>query len=171
MTVFARTDQLRRCGGYPDFAQAQHGDDALLFKLCLGRPVVMSDRCAFRYRVYEASYGLSQGIRILAAATRQLLSFLDSDPQLREFAGTSPEEWRELRAYLEQNKLETYYFRWRHMYRLRLTRLQWVRAAFALPYSRFYYRRVLGAVLGVACDALTARVKRFSVLPGSSSRK
>jgi hypothetical protein len=57
------------------------------------------------------------------------------------------------------------------MYRRRLTRLQWLRAAFALPYSHFYYRRVLGALLDVACDALTARVKRRSLFPGSSGRK
>lgn len=171
MTIFGRTDEMRRCGGYPNFPEAQHGDDALLFKLSLGRPVVMSDRCAFRHRVYEASYGRSQDIRILAAATRQLLSFLNSDPQLREFASTCPAQWRELRGYLEQNKLETYYVRWRHMYRRRLTRLQWVRAAFALPYSHFYYRRVLGALLDVACDAVTERVKRRSRSPGSSNRE
>jgi hypothetical protein len=143
----------------------QAGDDALLLKLCLDRPVVLSERCTFRYRVYEASYGLAQSIQILGTSIKQFVRFLDSDPHFREFARTHPEEWKELRGYMEENKLLTYYFRWRHMYRRRLTRLQWVRAAFALPYSRLYYRQVISTLLTTAAYALTERAKRIS--PGA----
>jgi glycosyltransferase involved in cell wall biosynthesis len=165
MTIFARTAELRRCGGYPDFVQGQHGDDTLLLKLCLGRPVALSERCAFRYRVYESSYGLAQRIEVLAMSTNQFLRFLDSDPHFREFARSHPEEWTELRGYIEENKLLTYYFRWRHMYRRRLTRLQWIRAAFAFPYSPLCYRWVIATVLTTAAHAVTERAKR--VFPGT----
>lgn len=165
MTIFARTAELRRCGGYPDFVMGQTGDDALLLKLCLNRPVVLSERCMFRYRVYESSYGLAQSIQVLATSIKQFVRFLDSDPHFREFARAHPEEWTELRGYMEENKLLTYYSRWLHMYRRRLTRLQWVRAAFALPYSRLYYRRVIPALLTTASYAVTERAKRLS--PGA----
>ncbi|MGH7369198.1 MAG: glycosyltransferase family A protein [Candidatus Rokuibacteriota bacterium] len=159
MTTFSRTADLRRCGGYPDFFMATHADDVLLLKLSLGRDVVLNHRCAFRYRIYEASYGLSMTIEEIARAFAQLLAFLDSDPQLRDFARAHPETWKELRGYLVKNKWQTHHSRWRTMYRNRLTRLQWLRAAFTLPFIPAYYARVASTLLETGKYSVADRAK------------
>jgi glycosyltransferase involved in cell wall biosynthesis len=168
MTTLGRTADIRRCGGYPDFFMGTAGDDTLLLKLSLDRDVVLSDRCAFRYRVYETSYGLSMSIKEIAEAFRQFVRFLDSDPQLREFAGAHPDTWEELRGYLIKNKWLTHYVRWRTLYRRRLSRLQWVRAAFTLPWIPGYYSKVISTLLETGTDAVRGRAKRLARTLSSS---
>ncbi len=179
MTYLVRTGELRRFGGYPDTPMGNAADDAVLLKLCLDRDVVLSDRCAFRYRVYHSSYGLSVPIEDLAEATRCAIDMLDHDPDYRLFAHANPAEWAELKRYLTENKLDTYYFRWRDIYRGRLSRLEWLRAAFAFRYNRRYYARVASTLLQTASYSLTdrlavarARVRRLGrrwTRPGPSS--
>ncbi|MGH7413148.1 MAG: glycosyltransferase family A protein [Candidatus Rokuibacteriota bacterium] len=165
MTTFMRTVDAQRCGGFPDFLMATHSDDTLLFKLCLDREVVLSDRCALRRRIYESSYGLSMTIEQIAQASMQLLRFLDADAQLREYARAHPRTWRELRGYLVRNKWLTHHHRWRHMYRQRLTPRQWVRAAFTLPFIPGYYALVLSTLVQAGARSATNRAKHFA--PGA----
>lgn len=148
-TNLARTSDLRRHGGFPDFSRGNHSDNALVAKLCLGKDVAFSQRCWFRYRVYEASTGLAASIQSFATASVEFLEFLDTDPTLEEFARTHPERWAEIRGYLRKMVWETYFHRWRYMYRQRLSRLEWVRGGFALPFIGGYYRAVL-RILGEA---------------------
>jgi glycosyltransferase involved in cell wall biosynthesis len=171
MTYLVRTAEFRRFGGYPDTPMGNAADDAVLLKLCLDRDVVLSDRCAFRYRVYHSSYGLSVPIEDLAEAIRRAIDMLDSDPDYRSFAQSNPAEWAELKRYLTENKLGTYYFRWRDVYRGRLTRRQWVRAAFAFPYSRYYYSRVCSTLLNTVAYSVTDRLAAMSAFGRRLSRR
>lgn len=171
MTYLVRTAALRRFGGYPDTPMGNAADDAVLLKLCLDRDVVLSDRCAFRYRVYDWSYGLSVTLQDLAEATRRAIDMLDSDPDYRPYARANPAEWMRLKRYLTENKLDTYYFRWRDMYRGRLTRLQWLKGAFAFPYSRYYYSRVFSTLLNTAAYSVTGRLALVSTFARRISRR
>jgi glycosyltransferase involved in cell wall biosynthesis len=158
MTFLVRTAELRRFGGYPHTPMGNAADDAVLLKLCLDRSVVLSHRCSFRYRIYQSSYGLSVSLRDLAEAIRRTFLMLDSDPDFRPFAAAHPADWAELKRYLVENKLATYHVRWRDIYRTRLNRFQWVKAAFAFRYSRYYYSRVISTLLDTAANAVTARL-------------
>ena len=171
MTYLVRTADLRRFGGYPDTPMGNAADDAILLKMCLDRDVVLSDRCAFRYRVYDWSYGLSVSSRDLAEATRRAIQMLDSDPDYQTFAHAHPAEWARLKRYLTENKLDSYYFRWRDLYRKRLTRLEWLRAAFAFPYSRYYYARVFSTLLSTAGYSVRDRLALVRPLMRRLSRR
>jgi len=48
---------------------------------------------------------------------------------------------------LRQRSTNFYLLLWRTAYRRQLTRAEWVRAAFALPFDRWYYGRVLNTLL------------------------
>ena len=141
-TFLARTRDLRENGGYQEFTRGNYSDNALLIKLCLDKGVVFSRKCVFRWRVVESSQGWSVNVRDLAAASCEFLRFLDRDPVLRQYAVAHPVQWRELKNCLVQMTWGTYLWRWRDIYRKRLTRWGWVRAAFALPFIPAYYREV-----------------------------
>lgn len=143
VTNLARTDQIRRAGGYPDFTKGNWIDNGLLVKLILGGEVAFVPEAEFRYRVYEESTGLDVSYRELARAAREFLEFLDSDPALRAFAERNPERWREARGLLRRMTWGTYRYRWKNLYYDRLSRLEWMRAAFAMPWIPAYYRAVL----------------------------
>jgi glycosyltransferase involved in cell wall biosynthesis len=142
-TTLARTEDIRSCGAYPDFTPINGADDALLIKLCLNSHVALSRRCTFRYRYYELSYGLSVSCQELAGVVKQILHFYDSDPRIQEFAAAHPDQWVETKGCLVKMYGGVYFGRWRSMYSDRLTRFQWVRAAFVMPFIPSYYRRVL----------------------------
>lgn len=159
-TVLARTESIKACGGYPDFTTGTHNDDALLIKLCLNGDVALSDRCCFRWRVYETSHGWSLSIDALAKASREFLKFVEKDPVLRDFAARNPEDWARMRKTLIELGWKTYYLRWRGLYRRRLTQREWVRAAFALPFIPAYYRLVARVMLSRLTTPLVAPLKK-----------
>ena len=74
-TTVARTESLRQNGGYPPFHRGTHNDDAVLVKLALQGPVVFSNECTFRWRVYPTSHGWSLPLRDLARDSSQFLGF------------------------------------------------------------------------------------------------
>lgn len=141
-TFVARTAEVRACGGYPDFAHGNGIDNALIIKLCLDSKVALNPECVFRWRVHESGLGWSVSPRDLAAALIEFMQFLDSDPVIRKLGTIRPAEWRELKNALVKNQYQTYFFRWRDIYKSRLSRLQWVRAAFEMPFLPWYYRNV-----------------------------
>lgn len=147
VTNLARTADVRAVGAYPELPKGTATDDALLLKLCLGREVAFVPEAVFRYRVYEASHGLALDHRELATDLRAFLSLLDSDPVLTEFAARHPEDWKRARRWLVSLTWRTYRSRWRALYRRRLSRLEWVRAAFAMPFIPAYYRWVLSVLV------------------------
>lgn len=144
VTNFALTDRIREVGGYPHFPKGNWIDNGLLVKQVLGGEVAFVPEAVFRYRVYGESTGLAVSYRELADAARGFLEFLDSDPRLQRFAERQPERWREARSLLERMTWGTYRYRWKNLYRDRLSWLEWVRAAFAMPWIPDYYRAVLG---------------------------
>lgn len=144
VTNFARTDRIRDVGGYPHFPKGNWIDNGLLVKQVLGGRVAFVPDAVFRYRVYGESTGLAVSYRELAQAAKDFLGFLDSDPALQRFADREPETWRKARELLEQMTWRTYRHRWKNIYYDRLSRLEWIRAAFEMPWIPEYYRAVLG---------------------------
>jgi glycosyltransferase involved in cell wall biosynthesis len=141
-TNVARTSAIRACGGYPDFTRGSAIDNALIIKLCLNSHVLFGRHCAWRWRVYESSHGWSVSIQDLAASSREFMRFLETDPVIQELARVNPAEWQELKGALIHNEWKTYLWRWRDIYKERLPYIEWVRAAFAMPFMPSYYRNV-----------------------------
>jgi glycosyltransferase involved in cell wall biosynthesis len=158
-TLLARTEEVRACGGYPDFWKGHANDDALLIKLCLDRRVVLSNECSFRKRFEESSHGYAAPIQDLARGVRDFLKFLNSDSKINQYARLHPAEWGETKSLLTEMAWKTYYFRWADMYKKRLSRLAWVKAAYALPYIPQYYKAVTESLIEASVSGVWAGVK------------
>jgi glycosyltransferase involved in cell wall biosynthesis len=156
-SFLGRTKLLQDTGGYADFARGNHSDDAAVIRCCLGRSVVFSSRCTYRHRVHEGGFGWLASMDEFAAASREFICFLNDDPTIREYAKREPKEWAELRELLVTMTWETYLWRWKDLYKEKLSTWGWVRAAFAMPYIPAYYQRV-GQALKVAAKS---RLKRW----------
>lgn len=172
-TLMSRTADIKACGGYVDFPRGNHMDDALLIRLCLNRSVAFSDKCVFRNRYDLTSEGWSASLRELAVATREFLEFLDRDRITQQFAAEKPMVWQELRAILVEMAWQTYLERWQGMYRHRASYLEWLKAAFALPFIGAYYknaglvmaRSIPATVLGAARRSRAAYTGRLAPTP------
>ena len=161
VTHLARTEALRRVGGFPHFTGATHDDDAVLLRLSLGHTVALSERCTFRWRRYDESLGWSISIEELAASSREFLAFLDGDPTIRRYADANADEWREVKQTLSSMVHDTYMWRWRDFYRERMPRLRWLIAPFRMSPSRDYYKRLLAMLF----PRLRSSVKRLAGRP------
>jgi hypothetical protein len=158
--IMARTADIKRCGGYPDFPWGTCSDSVLLVKLCLGREVAFSKRCSYRLRIDDASHGWSLPCGELAKDLRAFFQFLDSDADLQAYAAGHRDEWTELRRCMVEVMWQTYHLRWRTMYRERMRLLPWIGAGLALPFIPGYYRQVAMTLNGVFRELLVSRVKR-----------
>ena len=165
VTFLGRTKDIKACGGMLESRYGTHADDSLVLKLCLGNMVAFSPRCAFRNRSYEESSGYSCSWQDLADDTQVFLSFLDADPSICRFGKKEKQRWAESKQLLVKMAWETYYGRWTTVYRRRLSRWAWLRAAFAMPFIPAYYQAVLRTFFIEAKMAVTAPVKKF--LPGT----
>ena len=157
--ILVRTADARRCGGYPDYPGGTHVDDALLVKLCLNHLVAFNHRCTYRLANDESSFGWSLKWQLLAEDTRRFLKFLNSDPMLLAYANEHREQWVELKECLAAMTWGTYLYRWATLYQRRLPLLQWVRAAFAMPFIPNYYRQVRSLLLSALNRYASARIK------------
>lgn len=158
-TVLARTRDVRRCGGYGDFPSGTASDDALLIKLCLMGAVAFSTRCTFQYRWHESSYGFSMKPERLAADIRLFLTFLDTDPMIAAYASRCPERWARMKREHVRMMCGAYLERWKAMYRGRLSTLEWVRAAFAMPPIPTYYRALSAELWKTLKTPVVGRLK------------
>jgi len=143
VTNMARTRDILEAGGYPDFVKGNSIDNALLIALAVGHKVALVGGASFRYRIYEDSTGLAVDYRELGKAQRQFLRYLDQHPGLRAYARREPEEWSVMKDQIVEMAWRTYRHRWKNMYRDRLSRGEWARAAFQMPFIPAYYRAVL----------------------------
>lgn len=168
VSVMMRRSAALAVGGYPDFPRGNGSDNALLIKLCLGRHIVFDSTCVFRWRIHETSNGWSASIHELAVATRQFIDFVNHDPALRRFAQAAPKQWRQVKPVLLRLAWQTYWYRWKGLYRDRLSRGAWIKAAFALPFVSEYYRQVTRVLASTARRHALASVQR--VLPRPSAR-
>jgi glycosyltransferase involved in cell wall biosynthesis len=141
-TFIAKTAELKACGGYPDFIKGYAIDNAVVVKLSLKGDVVFSPSSTFRWRVDGDSFGWSAPIADLAGACRQYMRWLETDPTLVRYGEINPVIWSELKDALQRNEWRCYRMRWSDIYRHRLSGPQWLKAAFAMPYSYSYYREV-----------------------------
>jgi glycosyltransferase involved in cell wall biosynthesis len=157
-TFLARTERLRGCGGYPDFCRGTGIDNSLLLKLVLGGSVGLNSRCAFRWRLDDASFGWSVSAAELARASREFLHFLDADPVIREYAMARPEQWRWIKGSLVEMTWQTYLGRWHEIYRERLSWLPWVKSAFAMPLIADYYKMIARHLYADAKSLLKRRM-------------
>ncbi len=154
----ARTDRERAVGLYPCFTRGTHPDDAMVVKLSLDNQVAFSPRCVWRNRLYETSNGMAIPISDLAAATREYLEFLATDPTIRRFASQNPAVWARVQPCLVKMAWRTYYTRWNTMYRRRMSFVAWACAAFAMPYIPAYYRKVVKSLVESAREIIAARL-------------
>ena len=143
VTNMARTRAILDAGGYPDFVKGNSIDNALLIALSVGHKVALVDEAAFRYRIYESSTGLAVDYRELGQAQRQFLRYLDQHPGLRAYGRRDPVQWKVMKDQIVEMAWRTYRHRWKNMYRDRLSRGEWARAAFQMPFIPAYYRAVL----------------------------
>jgi len=161
-TFVGRTANLVNCGGYPDFYKGTAMDDALIVKLCLDNFVVFSTRCTFRKRYSEASDGYAMEIKDLSKGLREFLAFLDSDPKIGAFMVSHPRQWKESKHYLVEVAWKTYFYRWIDIYKKRLSRREWARAGFYMPFIPSYYRAVAQtlsqSVVGDALEKLEKHI-------------
>jgi len=141
-TFLARREKLLACGGYPNFWVGCADEDAMFVKLCLEGPIAFSTRSTFRKRYSESSDGYSAPLQDLARGMRDYFEFLDTDPRLLKYAAAHPAEWKESKVYLVQMGWKLYHFLWAGMYRNRLGRIEWLKAAFGMPFIPEYYRAV-----------------------------
>ena len=72
---------------------------------------------------------------------------------LRAYAAQEPKRWRASRHQLVEMTWRTYRYRWRTMYRSRLSTQEWVRAAFQMPFVPAYYRSVTGQLVRTGLSA------------------
>lgn len=156
-TFLARTEAIKACGGYPDFARGSHIENVLVTKFCLNSHVAFSSGCVFRWRVIESSFGWSGTVAEFAEATCGFLEFLKTDPVIREFTVTHPDQGSEIRNCLEHMAWQEYYCRWMDIYRKTLSPLPWARAAFALPFIPAYYQKVAYTLMRAAIKSLKIR--------------
>jgi glycosyltransferase involved in cell wall biosynthesis len=165
-TYLARTDQLKTCGGYPEFCKGLSHDDALVLKLCIDNYVALSSRCAFRFRIYQSSHGATISIEDVRQATIEFLQFLKTNPQMKRFALKQPSEWKSLKETVERMNWEFYHERWSGMYRETLTTFQWIKAAFALPFIPGYYMRVASTLTHTPRISLESWAKALLMIRG-----
>jgi glycosyltransferase involved in cell wall biosynthesis len=159
VTYLARTDQIKACGGYPEFCKGLSHDDALILKLCMDNYVALTSRCAFRFRIYDSSHGALISIKEVEQATRDFLQFLKSDPHIKQFALKQTSEWKSINKIVERMNWEFYYSRWIGMNREKLTTLQWIKAAFALPFIPAYYWRVASTLTHIPAGTFASWAK------------
>jgi len=143
VTNMARTESIKAAGGYPDFVKGNSIDNALLIALSVGHKVALVDGASFLYRIYESSTGLAADYRELGKAQRQFLRYLDRHPNLRAYEREDPAQWKSMKDQIVEMAWRTYRHRWKNMYRDRLSRGEWARAAFQMPFIPAYYKAVL----------------------------
>jgi glycosyltransferase involved in cell wall biosynthesis len=146
VTHLARTVEMRRIGGYPEFARAVHSDDAVWVQLSIGHDVVMGQRATFYWRVEESSTGHAADHRTLAQAVRAYVAFLKNSTELKDFARAYPKRGARLWMALLRGSSNHYFYLWNSLYRKRLGRWEWYRAAFLLKFEPHYYRQVLRVI-------------------------
>lgn len=149
-TFIARTDAIRRSGGYPDFPRGCHIENVLVTKLCLNSHVVFSPECVFRWRVDQNSLGWAVSVHDFAAATRGFLRFLDEDSVIHGFVSALPEQGKDIKHCLSTMAWKAYFWRWMEIYKNTLSPLEWIRAAFVMPFIPAYYRQVAVALIHAA---------------------
>ena len=140
-TFMARTAKLIERGGYLDFDRGNGIENALIVKVCLDNNVILTPECVWRWRVHERGHGWSVSPQTLATSHIAFMRFLDNDPVIRKLTMNRQAEWRELRNVMVENEWQTYLWRWRDIYKNRLSGFEWVKAAFVMPFIPKYYRK------------------------------
>lgn len=166
-THLARTKDVKTRGGFPNFIRGIHSDDALLVKLCLNSDVALGQSCTFRCRTNPSSTGASKSYQESVAACKQYLNFLDSDPTILDFACKYPYKWAELKRHLVRAGTGVHLAAWKNLDRKSLTPLEWIKAAFTLPFIPTYYAKVAYNLLKLlnvdvlVPQGLETRVKKY----------
>ena len=143
-TNMMRTKDVREAGGFGQFPYGTAADDSLLIRLCFKGSIAFNQRCTFQWRWHETSVGFAMSPQQLSTDMRAFLKFLDTHPTVLEFSRKHPEEWARMKGSVVQVTWDAYFWRWKTLYRRRLSTVQWLRAAFGMPFIPAYYRSVGG---------------------------
>jgi glycosyltransferase involved in cell wall biosynthesis len=160
-TLLARTEDLRRHGGYQYFTCGLFDDYAMFVKLCLGTHVAFSAECSFRWRKHKEALGQSSSHLEVAQACRDFLAFLRSDPYLLAYAEANPRTWVEVRAYLVRFTWHVYHWSWLTFANSGAPLRSLIRDAVVFPLVPAYYARVIRSLGGL----LLRRARRRRAKP------
>lgn len=143
ITHLAKTELLKKVGGYPNFERGFQSDNALLARLCLNGEVAFNPNCTFRWRRYGSSNGDTSSIQDLTEATRKFLLSLDADPEILEFSHKFPQQWQQLKQCLVQLSWLIYLKKREQISQQNLTRTQKLKLMLMLPNVPGWYARKL----------------------------
>jgi glycosyltransferase involved in cell wall biosynthesis len=141
-TMMTRTKDVREAGGFGEFPHGTASDDSLLIRLCFKGSVAFSQQCTFQWRWHETSAGFAMSPQQLSTDLKAYLKFLDTHPVVLDFSRKHPAQWARMKDNIIYVAWETYFWRWKTLYRRRLSTVQWLRAAFGMPFIPDYYRSV-----------------------------
>jgi hypothetical protein len=160
LTNLARTEDVRRFGGYLNWPRGSFTEDALLLKLCLGAGVGMGQKCWFHWNMDGNSTGIAAPPADLANNTREFLTLVDTDPVVQAYARAHPTEWRRIRPALRREAVEGYTYMMQHTY-YNMRFIPWLRAAFDVPFVSDYYSPICRTMVRKALlDPVKAVVRR-----------
>lgn len=159
-TILMKTTEVRRCGGFVVLPTGNGDEDALLIKMALDHSIGLSTRSSVRKREYPTSGGYSCPYPELTDAARHFIRFLDTDDLLQAYAKRNTEQWQELRELIVEMLWKTCFWRWKGLYRGRLSSIQWVAVSFSMPWIPAYYRAVGQTLWEESKFALFTSIKR-----------
>ncbi len=137
-----RTTLWKKTGGYPEFSYGNQIDNAAVIRLSLAGGATFSSDCVYRHRVHAQGFGWTVNMKELATDSREFLRWLDTDDTLRAFAAKEPGNWANVKRVLTRMAWGMYLWRWRDIYRGRISAVRWVANAFRMPFLPAYYKNV-----------------------------
>ena len=164
VTVLARTELLRKCGGYRGLAGGRNDDNLLFLQCALTGTVGFAHRAIFNSRVHKGSYGANVTPRQIAESSRQFICHLQRDPCAMKILGTLSVGRRKriIAGIRYMTALElTYHITflrkslWRELLSGEIPTYRWD-ASFWFVVFRQYYRDLRGILKRVAAAFITA---------------
>lgn len=83
ISLFANRVTLLKSGGFPNFQDASHSDNASAINLALRGDVLFLNDIIFSYRVYKQSFGLKLNYSSLSKASREFINYFKKNEFLR----------------------------------------------------------------------------------------
>jgi glycosyltransferase involved in cell wall biosynthesis len=114
ISVFAKTSDLIKISGFPDFEGGGYADTALAIMLMTMGDVICIDTTFFYYRVYPTSSGLSMSHRKLRKCGKQLVKYFEGKRE--QLTIVIDFKFDSLKEKLVSMTYDTYYFRLLNIY-------------------------------------------------------
>jgi hypothetical protein len=108
--MFSKRDDMIQAGGFPDFAMAQHADNALFISITLQGTIGYDHKACYSYRVYPESYGNKHVIEV-GIATSQLMKYFEEKIQDRIITSFGDSTLKQLKKHIKKASTWLYYQR------------------------------------------------------------